>query len=135
MAWSCTPKPVCYNESNKSQIIRWGKFYAKENKFDAYQMLSNAEMFKYTKHDRSDIQKLGQADIERYCRATHTVKNNLIKTQTYSTPGDTLLFIEFLNKDSGLQMRFSWNHNHKNQGNRHCLVALDTLNALLKTVE
>ncbi len=135
IAWACTPKPVCYNDTNKSQIIRWGTYYAKQNKCDAFEIKSTAEVSKFTEPDHSDMQELGQADLVRYCRATRSVKNNLLRTQTYSTPGDTLLFIEFLNKDSGLQMRFSWNHKHKNDGNKYCLIALDSLNALVKTIE
>ncbi len=135
IAWSCTPKPACYKESTKNKVIRWGTFYGQANRCEAHEMRSTAEVFEYSKTDLSDIKEIGQADVERYCNTINSVEKNLLRTQTYSTPGDTLLFIEYQNRDSGLQMRFSWNYTHVNDGNKYCLIALDSLNSLLSTVK
>ncbi len=133
--WGCSAKPACYNETNKNQIIRWGTFYAASNTFDAYEMNSAAEIFSYTKADRSDLTELGQADVVRFCPAMRSIESNLLKTQAYSTPGDTLLFIELNNKNTDLQMRFAWNHSHINTGNKLCIAALDSLNALRNSIK
>ncbi len=133
--WGCSTKPACYNDTNKNQIIRWGTFYAATNTFDAYEINSAAEISSYTKADRSDLTELGQADVVRFCPAIRSIKSNLLKTQAYSTPGDTLLFIELNNKNTDLQMRFSWNYSHVNTGNKLCIEALDSLNALRSSIK
>ncbi len=134
-ALSCAQKPVCYNEANKNQIIRWGKYFVQEDKFDAYELTSNANISQFTQGNKSDIFDLGQADLHRYCNVVRSVRANLLKTQTYSTPGDTLYFIEFENHDMELSMRFSWNIHHVNKGNKLCIAAMDSLNALLGTIK
>lgn len=110
-------RPACINESNKDMVIRWGEQEMKTGRTWAFQLNTEAVIFRYTIIGAGvQLEEVGELDQVLYCNTVHKIRNAMLKTQALSVPADTIRFVEFINPKMGAEMKAFWNPEFETYG-------------------